>query len=121
MDWDEEAERIARSYAGLDFREAKIVERRPVYMCFEAELDLGAFIDQLQSILESVPAEFRETAKAVYERGSYDSSDCFKIVYQERETPEEVAGRVRRCWEHVQERRARDRQDYERLKSKFER
>ncbi len=106
---DPEGYRIAQSYAGSDFAKPKIVQHDLMREYWKLDQTLESFRDHMAALLQSVPQEYRATAKVqLYDQG-YDSGTIFHIFYEGPENSETVADRVRRCEEYVAERRPQKR------------
>lgn len=115
---DSEGYRMAQGYAGRDFDKVRTVTHNVLHE-YDMEYSLDDFSKLMADLLESIPAQYRSTAKAFLYDPGYDGSTSFQVTYVGSESDETVADRVRRCVEYVEERRAEERQNYERLKAKF--
>lgn len=81
-----------------------------------------AFVDWLSDLIESVPEEFRgSTTIELNSSSGYEGSHYahIKVAYRRPETDEELGRRVQEYERAVAEKEAHDRQEFERLKSKF--
>lgn len=112
---DKETRLACVRYAGDDFDKAQIVRETILSESYRAEWTL----DEFRAILDSVPAEYAESARVEYERGCYDSGDSLLVYYYRPETKQEVAERVARCVQYAHESMETERQTYEALKAKF--
>lgn len=72
--------------------------------------------------IDSLPEEHRSGAIFVYEPGGgpYDDPTRACFIFKRDETDEEVAKRLERKEYYAQLTEAKDREEYERLKAKFE-
>lgn len=73
----------------------------------------------IASVIEGVPAECRDSA-IVELKGGYDESTVLKISYTRKSTPEEDAGRTFEALKYVNRTRRTEREQYERLKAKYD-
>lgn len=114
-EWPEEVLRRAKNYAGADFDKPQQVKETVWYAWHDEEVT----IPQLCEMIDSIPDEYGDTARASYESGRYDGGDHFEIYYIRPESEAEVAERVKRCWDYAVGSIQQERAEYERLKAKF--
>ena len=85
----------------------------------ETGIPLAALVDDLNDLLESIPAEYRDSAKLnIKAYGDYASASA-NVTWQRPETDDELNLRRRWLKGTEDESDARDRREFERLKSKF--
>lgn len=85
----------------------------------EMEVGLVDMIERLQACLESVPREYRDSAKVrIWASGDYASA-YVEVNYTRPETDEEIAAKEEREKRYQLERERREREEFERLKKKY--
>ncbi len=115
---DPEGFKIACSYAGRNFATANIV-RHELLREYDGVWEPDEFLSMITKAIESIPPEYRSSAKVeMYDPGD-DCSTSLQVYYEGPESAETVADRVRRCEEYVKQRREEERLTYDRLKAKF--
>ncbi len=115
---DPEGYRIACGYAGGDFDKPATVLHELMYE-YSGEWTFDEFQKLIAELSETIPPEYRDTARVYLYDPGYDGSTSLKADYSAPENPATVADRVKRCEEYVAERRAAERATYARLKAKF--
>ncbi len=84
------------------------------------EVSLIQFIETMQSRLESIPEEYRHTAQIEYDSGWEAGDGKYVCWYTRPETEAEAVQRLRAEAETAADLTRRERENYERLKRKFE-
>lgn len=115
FEWTPERLQMARSYAGGAWDKPRMIEE----VVESAYSDAAWSLDEFREVLDSVPAEFADTARVVFESDPYDGGAWLKVTYARQETPEEVTKHVAKIAAYVLEQEAEERADYVRLKAKF--
>lgn len=118
--YDEETKEIMRWYAGNDFDQHREVEETVFEVWSDETWTAPKFMEMISSALAKIPEDRLEVAQVDLELGDYESSGRFTIKYLRAETDEEVATRVERCLAYANERKAKEREQFERLKAKYE-
>lgn len=113
--WPAEIMALAQRYAGRDFAEPRAV----VVEVLRAYSDEEWTIPEFKAVLDSIPSEYAESARVVFERGWYDESDRFLVQYQRAETEDEVSHRIGECYRYAVNQANSERREYERLRAKF--
>ena len=118
MELDEETLAFIFAYCGRDPRQRKEVTREAFCEYGSEEWSLAEFQEIIAAAIESIPPERREAARVELE-GGYDESTCLKISYADWQSDEEVAKDVASALRYANEKLARERIEFERLKRKF--
>ena len=115
--FDEETLRRARGYGG-GF-EPRGMKREVFCEYGETEWTLVDFLRDIQEAVAKVPEHLRDVARVDLE-GGYEESTKLSITYPDVESDEEVTARVTRAIQYALSSKAEERQQYERLKAKYE-
>lgn len=114
MEWTEELLRDYRAYSGHDPFVPQSVTREVLSAYPYESWTLAEF----RRLLDSVPAEFQDTATIELE-GGWDESSSLKIRYADVQSAQEMQASVERFMEYREERAVREKAEYDRLKKKF--